>query len=92
MKKKRTMYFGAGGGRIITVDLCCFCARSNNLIRPADCPYYEDGFEDASCVGFQMVDDLSLRIKTLLEQDEQLNSDDLCERCVGRSGDEGAGC
>ena len=85
MKKKHTMYFDAGGGRNITVDLCCFCAHSSNLIRPVDCPHYEDDFEELSCVGFQEVGDLPSRIKTLLEQDRNLNSGNFDEEHTGRS-------
>ena len=60
------MRFVASDGRSIDMDLCCFCAHTSNLIRPVACPHYEDDFEGTSCVGFEKVDDVSLRIETLL--------------------------
>lgn len=60
------MCFAASDGRKIDVDLCCFCTRARNLIRTVACPHYEDGFEGKSCVGLEKVDNVSLRIETLL--------------------------
>ena len=67
MKEKHTMYFVSSDGRSIDMDLCCFCTRSDNLIRPVACPHYEDDFENNSCVGFEKVDNISLRIEMLLK-------------------------
>ena len=66
MKEKHTMRFVASDSRSIDMDLCCFCARTSNLIRPVACPYYEDDFEGTSCVGLKKVDNISLRIEMLL--------------------------
>lgn len=75
MKEKHTMLFGARGGRLLAMDLCCFCVRANNLIRPTDCPHYKDDFEDTSCVAFKAVDNISLRIEEMLKSvDSRQNS------------------
>ena len=66
MKEKHTMYFVSSDGRSIDMDLCCFCTRSDSLTRPVDCPHYENDFEDKSCVGFEKVKNVSLRIEALL--------------------------
>ena len=66
MKEKHTMGYGTSDGRSIDMDLCCFCTRTSNLIRPVACPYYEDDFEGKSCVGFEKVDNVSQRIEMLL--------------------------
>lgn len=67
MKEKSAMCFAAGDGREIDMDLCCFCTRASNLIRPVACPHYEDDLEGRSCVGFEKVDNVPLRIEMLLK-------------------------
>lgn len=66
MKTKHIMHFISADGTCIDMDLCWFCKNLKDLHRSGDCEFYEEGYYENTCAGFEKVDDVGQRIEDVI--------------------------
>ena len=66
MKTKHIMHFIGEDGQCLDMDLCWFCKKLKDLQHSGDCEFYEEGYFENTCTGFEKVENVGKRIDDVI--------------------------